>query len=221
MDVLLVEDDALLGAGLRAALQKSGFVVTWIKDGVVALDLLGTQEFVAMILDLGLPKISGADVIRTLRSKGNAIPILVLTAADSVRSKVSCLEIGADDFLTKTVEMEELVARLRALVRRSGHHNGVMQSGSLRLDLEKHTLTKNGSPVRVSKIEFSALRALMDAAGKVLTRAQLEQSMYGWKSQVDSNAVEVHIHNLRAKIGPGALQTVRGIGYTLAATHEE
>jgi len=138
-----------------------------------------------------------------------------------MRNKVACLEMGADDFLTKTVEMEELVARLRALVRRSGHQSGVMRSGSLRLDLEKHTLTKNGEQVRVSKLEFSALRALMEAAGKVLTRGQLEQSMYGWKSHVDSNAVEVHIHNLRAKIGSTSLQTVRGIGYTLVATHEE
>ncbi len=220
MRILLVEDDSLLGAGLRAALAKSGFDVVWVKDGVAALDLVGSQDFIAMVLDIGLPKINGADVVRRLRAQGSQIPILILTASDSTRNKVTCLECGADDFLAKTVEMEELIARLRALIRRSGRSSGTLQAGTLRLDLDNHTLTRDGSPVKVSKLEFSVLRALMESAGRVLTRGQLEQSMYGLQNNVDSNALEVHIHHLRSKIGAARLQTIRGVGYAIVATQE-
>ncbi|MEI6802867.1 MAG: response regulator transcription factor [Burkholderiales bacterium] len=216
MRLLLVEDDALLGAGLRAALGKSGFDVTWVKDGAAALDVLATEEFVAMVLDIGIPKVNGNEVVRKLRAQGNPIAVLVLTAADSTFDKVASLECGADDFLGKTAEMEELVARLRALIRRSGHGSGTLRVGTLRLDLDKHTLVKDGEQIKVSKREFSVLRALMEGAGRVLTRAQLEQSMYGWNGTVESNALEVHIHNLRLKLGASTLRTVRGVGYTIA-----
>jgi DNA-binding response OmpR family regulator len=216
MRLLIVEDDALLGAGLRAALGKSGFLVTWIKDGKAALDVLAAEDFVAVVLDIGLPGLGGLEVLRQLRACGNPTPVLILTAHDTTRDKVQSLDHGADDFLAKTADMEELVARLRALIRRSGRGGGSLTSGGLCLDLDKHTVTLNGQIINVSKREFGVLRALMESAGRVLTRTQLEQSLYGWSRNVDSNAVEVHIHNLRLKLGASTLKTVRGIGYTIA-----
>lgn len=216
MRLLIVEDDALLGAGLRAALNKSGFEVTWIRDGQAALDLLAAEKFVAVVLDIGLPGLSGLEVLRKLRSGGNALPVLILTARDTTRDKVVCLDYGADDYLVKTTDMEELIARLRALIRRSGRSGGSLSVGDLTLDPDAHTVTKNGEAVSVSKREFDVLRALMEGAGRVLTRSQLEQSLYGWNRNVDSNAIEVHIHNLRLKLGATALRTVRGVGYTIA-----
>ena len=189
--------------------------MTWVKDGRAALDVLDVQDFAAVVLDLGLPKVSGIDVLRSLRARGNPIPVLVLTAADSTQDKVLCLECGADDFLGKTAEMEELVARLRALVRRAGRSSGMLCVGELRLDLESHALTHNGETIRLTNREYKVLRALMEAAGRILTRAQLEASLYGWKDGVDSNTIEVHIHNLRLKLGSSILQTVRGVGYTI------
>jgi two-component system OmpR family response regulator/two-component system response regulator QseB len=216
MRLLIAEDDALLGAGLRAALSKWGFTVTWVRHGGAALDVLAAEEFVAMVLDIGLPDMSGVEVLRKLRALGNKLPILILTARDSTQDKVTCLDCGADDYLVKTTDMEELVARLRALVRRSGRGGGLLSVGDLTLDLDARVLTVNGDTVSVSRREFEVLRVLMEGAGRVLTRAQLEQSLYGWNRKVDSNAVEVHIHNLRSKIGATTLKTVRGVGYTIA-----
>ncbi len=215
MRLLIVEDDALLGAGLRAALGKWGFTVTWVRHGGAALDVLDSEEFVAMVLDIGLPDMSGLEVLRKVRGSGNKLPIMILTARDSTGDKVACLDQGADDYLVKTTDMEELVARLRALLRRSGRGGGLLSVGDLTLDLDTRGLTRNGVAVNVSKREFDVLRVLMEGAGRVLTRAQLEQSLYGWNRSVDSNAVEVHIHNLRSKIGTATLKTVRGVGYTI------
>lgn len=216
MRLLIVEDDALLGAGLRAALSKWGFTVTWVRHGAAALDVLANEEFVAMVLDIGLPDVNGLEVLRKLRAGGNKLPVMILTARDTTRDKVSSLDLGADDYLVKTTDMEELVARLRALVRRSGRGGGVISVGNLTLNPDSRVLTMNGEEVGVSKREFDVLRVLMEGAGRVLTRAQLEQSLYGWNRNVDSNAVEVHIHNLRLKIGATTLKTVRGVGYTIA-----
>jgi DNA-binding response OmpR family regulator len=216
MRLLIAEDDALLGAGLRAALGKWGFTVTWVRHGAAALDTLAQEEFLAMVLDIGLPDISGVEVLRKLRALGHTLPILVLTARDTTQDKVSCLDSGADDYLVKTTDMEELVARLRALIRRSGRGAGLLSVGDLTLNLDTRVLTLNGEVVSVSKREFDVLRVLMEGAGRVLTRTQLEQSLYGWNRNVDSNAVEVHIHNLRHKIGATTLKTVRGVGYTIA-----
>lgn len=216
MRLLIVEDDALLGAGLRAALSKWGFTVTWVRHGAAALDVLANEEFVAMVLDIGLPDVNGLEVLRKLRAGGNKLPVMILTARDTTRDKASSLDLGADDYLVKTTDMEELVARLRALVRRSGRGGGVISVGNLALNLDSRVLTMNGEEVSVSKREFDVLRVLMEGAGRVLTRAQLEQSLYGWNRNVDSNAVEVHIHNLRLKIGATTLKTVRGVGYTIA-----
>ena len=216
MRLLIAEDDALLGAGLRAALGKWGFTVTWVRHGGAALDVLESEQFLAMVLDIGLPDISGLDVLRKVRATGNKLPILILTARDTTHDKVTSLDCGADDYLVKTTDMEELVARLRALIRRSGRGGGMLSVGALSVDLDSRAVTLSGEAANVSKREFEVLRVLMEGAGRVLTRSQLEQSLYGWNRSVDSNAVEVHIHNLRSKIGANILKTVRGVGYTIA-----
>jgi DNA-binding response OmpR family regulator len=190
--------------------------VTWVRHGGAALDGLETEQFLAMVLDIGLPDISGLDVLRRVRATGNKLPILILTARDTTHDKVTSLDCGADDYLVKTTDMEELVARLRALIRRSGRGGGMLSVGALSVDLDSRAVTLSGEAVNVSKREFEVLRVLMEGAGRVLTRSQLEQSLYGWNRSVDSNAVEVHIHNLRSKIGASILKTVRGVGYTIA-----
>ena len=216
MRLLIVEDDSLLGGGLRAALGKAGFTVTWVREGNAALDLLRAENFVAMVLDIGLPGIDGLEVLRKLRATGQMLPVLMLTARDTTRDKVLSLESGADDYVLKTADMEELIARLRALIRRAGRAAGSLIVGELTLDVEARTVTLEGELVNLSKREFDVLRALMEGAGRVLTRGQLEQSLYGWNRNVDSNAIEVHIHNLRAKLGATLLKTVRGVGYTIS-----
>jgi DNA-binding response OmpR family regulator len=216
MRLLLVEDDALLGDGLRAALAKAGFAVTWVRDGKSALGALESAEFTVMVLDIGLPVMSGMDVLRDLRSAGNDLPVLMLTARDSTRDKVLGLERGADDYLLKTADMEELVARLRALIRRAGRADGVLKVGDLTLNVNAQTVIKNGTTIALSGREVAVLRALLERAGRVLTRSQLEESLYGWSKAVESNAVEVHIHNLRLKVGAETIKTVRGVGYTIA-----
>jgi two-component system OmpR family response regulator/two-component system response regulator QseB len=217
MHLLIVEDDALLGGALSAALGKAGFGVTWVKEGRAALDALHAQPFAAVVLDIGLPGLSGLDVLRSLRADGLSLPVLMLTARDTTRDKVLSLECGADDHVVKTAEIEELVARLRALIRRSGRGPGTLSVGELTLDPDSRSVTHQGQAVSLSRREFDVLRALMEAGGRVLTRAQLEQSLYGWNGGVESNAVEVHISNLRSKLGPAVLKTVRGVGYAITA----
>lgn len=216
MKLLLVEDDPLLGDGLRAALGKAGFAVTWLRDGRSALNAAQGGSFVAIVLDIGLPVMDGMEVLRELRTTGNGVPVLLLTARDTTRDKVMGLERGADDYLVKTADMEELVARLRALVRRSGRGSGSLSVGDITLDLTAHTVMREGNTIAVSAREFAILRALLEGAGRVLTRSQLETSLYGWNCNVESNAIEVHIHNLRLKLGADTIKTVRGVGYTIA-----
>jgi DNA-binding response OmpR family regulator len=153
--------------------------------------------------------------VRALRLKSNSIPVLILTAADTTADKVICLECGADDFLSKTADMEELVARLRALVRRAGRSSGTLAVGNLRLDTDSHCVTLAGEHIRLTNREFKVLHALMEGAGRILTRAQLEEVVYGWKDGAESNAIEVHVHNLRSKLGAAVLKTIRGVGYTI------
>jgi len=215
MRILLVEDDPLLGDGLRAALDKAGFNVVWAKDGGMALKQLESHDYAAMVLDMGLPTLDGMEVLRQLRAAGNRLPVLVLTARDSTRDKVLALDRGADDYLVKTAEMEELIARIRALVRRSANGGGNLSLGSLRLDLAQHVVTFDDETISLSAREFALLRALLEAPGRVLSRSHLEERIFGGKD-VDSNALEVHIHNLRQKLGQDVIRTVRGIGYTIA-----
>lgn len=216
MRILLAEDDTLLGAGLHAALARAGFDVTWVKDGRSALDQALLQPPDALVLDIGLPVLGGLEVLGRLRAASSRVPVLVLTALDSTPSKVAGLEAGADDYLAKTAELDELVARLRALIRRAGR--GTIVAGELALDVAARQVTLAGEALTISPREFVVLRALMESSGRVLTRAQIEQALYGDGRLVDSNALEVHVHNLRTKIGAGRLRTVRGVGYMLVAT---
>ncbi len=215
MRILIVEDNALVGTGLQSALSTSGFDVAWVKDGESALTGLARETFAAMVLDLGLPGMSGMEVLRQVRADGSKIPVLILTARDSTQDKVSGLNSGADDFLNKTTDIEELVARLRALIRRSGQ-DGTYTFGDLKLNLDARTASQKNEPLSLSKREFDILTVLITHAGQIVTRRQLEQAVYGMDRHLESNSIEVHIHNLRAKIAGLTLKTIRGVGYSLS-----
>jgi DNA-binding response OmpR family regulator len=214
MRILIVEDNSLMGNGLQSALNGAGFEVTWAKDGEAALTAMANESFLAMVLDLGLPGISGMEVLQTMRSMGNKTPVMILTGRDSTPEKIASFNQGADDFVAKTTDIEELIARLRALIRRSGR-SGKYISGDLELDPDARTATQKGVLLNLSKTEFDILTVLMTNAGQVVTRRQIELALYGHSRQVESNAVEVHIHNLRNKLAGKALRTLRGVGYIL------
>ena len=218
MRLLLAEDDQLLGDGLRAGLRALGFQVDWVRDGVAAERELLNQTYTAAILDLGLPRVDGIDVLQSLRNRGVATPVLVLTARDGVPQRIQALDIGADDYVVKPVDLHELAARLRALVRRShGQAQDRLSSNGVDLQPASREVWADGEAVKLSSREFSLLHVLMLRPGRVLTREQLENHLYGWGEEVGSNAVEVHIHNLRRKLGAGTIRNVRGVGYTIAA----
>jgi DNA-binding response OmpR family regulator len=214
MRILLAEDDTLLGDGLRAGLRQAGFQVDWVRDGLAAERELRAEPYAAAVLDLGLPGMDGLDVLASVRRAGITLPVLVLTARDAVPDRIRGLDGGADDYVVKPVDLDELAARLRALVRRAhGQPQDRLQVQDVTLDPAGRTVQRNGQPVALSTREFDLLQALMLAAGRVLSREQLEQQLYSWGNEVDSNAVEVHIHHLRRKLGPQLIQTVRGVGY--------
>jgi two-component system, OmpR family, response regulator len=214
MRVLLVEDDGLLGDGLAAGLREAGFAVDWVRDGVAAEAALGAESFAAMVLDLGLPRRDGLTVLTHLRQAGAAVPVLVLTARDQVADKVRALDLGADDYVVKPFDLDEIAARLRALVRRAhGRPHPVLEHGALRLDPAARALTLDGAIVAITPREFDLLQLLLENAGRVLTRRSLEEQLYSWGEAVGSNALEVHIHHLRKKLGEGLIRTVRGVGY--------
>lgn len=216
MRILLAEDDPLLGDGLRAGLRQQGFQVDWVRDGEAAERELRSGAYAAAVLDLGLPLKDGLDVLAALRRAGVTLPVLVLTARDAVPDRVRGLDVGADDYVVKPVDLDELAARLRALVRRA---HGVAQqqlaAQDVVLDPAARTVTRGGEPVALSTREFDLLHALLLNAGRVLSREQLEQHLYAWGRDVESNVVEVHVHHLRRKLGAGLIQTVRGVGYLL------
>jgi two-component system OmpR family response regulator/two-component system response regulator QseB len=217
MRILLAEDDNLLGDGLRMGLRQAGFQVDWVRDGAAAERELRAQPYAAVVLDLGLPRMDGIDVLASVRQAGVATPVLVLTARDAVPDRVRGLDAGADDYVLKPVDLDELAARLRALVRRAhGQANETLRHGALALDPASRSVTRDGAAVALSTREFDLLHALMLAGGRVLTREQLEQHLYAWGQEVDSNAVEVHVHHLRRKVGAETIQTVRGVGYAIA-----
>jgi two-component system OmpR family response regulator/two-component system response regulator QseB len=216
MRILLAEDDPLLGDGLKAGLRQLGFQVDWVRDGEAAERELRAQSYEAAVLDLGLPRKDGLDVLAAIRRSGVAVPVLVLTARDAVPDRIRGLNIGADDYVVKPVDLHELAARLRALVRRShGRPQERLTAQNVVLEPAARAVHKAGTPVSLSTREFDLLQALMLHAGQVLSREQLEQHLYSWGQEVESNAVEVHIHNLRRKLGAGLVQTVRGVGYIL------
>jgi two-component system OmpR family response regulator/two-component system response regulator QseB len=216
MRILLAEDDPILGDGLRAGLRQNGFQVDWVRDGLAAERELASGVYAAGVLDLGLPVKDGLDVLQSLRGRKVTTPVLVLTARDAVSDRVRGLDTGADDYVVKPVDLHELCARLRALVRRS---HGQMQEQLIcervRLDPSARQVSLDGEPVALSTREFDLLHALMRNAGRVMSREQLEQQLYSWGHEVESNTIEVHIHHLRRKLYPDAIQTMRGVGYTM------
>ena len=216
MRILLAEDDAMLGDGLRAGLRQLGFQVDWVRDGIAAERELAGGDYTAAVLDLGLPLKDGIEVLRALRARKNTTPILVLTARDAVPDRIVGLDCGADDYVVKPVDLHELGARLRSLVRRAhGQVQDSLRCGALLIEPAARRVSLDGADVSLSTREFDLLHALMLNAGRVMSREQLEQQMYSWGYEVESNAIEVHIHHLRRKLSPDLIQTVRGIGYTL------
>ncbi len=216
MRLLLVEDDTSLAAGLSLALRNKGFAVNHVARGDHALLAVQTDPPDLIILDLGLPDMDGLDVLRQLRNTNRTIPVLILTARDTISEKVAGLDLGADDYLAKPFDIDELDARLRAMSRRLGSATGsILTAGDLSLNLATRELTKSDQPVDLSRREYALLRALMENPGKVLTRESLEGKLYAWGEEVASNALEVHIHHLRRKLGADIIKTVRGIGYSL------
>jgi two-component system OmpR family response regulator/two-component system response regulator QseB len=216
MRILLVEDDPQLGDGLSIGLRQAGFAVDWVTDGHAGDLALENEHFDLLVLDLGVPQLSGMEVLTRARGRGQALPILVLTARDATGDKVAGLDAGADDYLVKPIDIDELAARIRALARRSaGRAAPFLVHGEIALDPAARSLTLAGQPVDLSSREFSLLRMLLENSGRVLTRTQLEQSLYGWGDEPDSNALDVHIHHLRRKLGSELIRTLRGVGYTI------
>ena len=214
--ILLVEDDTLLGDGIRAGLRQQGFQVDWVRDGEAAQSELRAQPYAAAVLDLGLPRMDGIDVLLNVRRAGVELPILVLTARDAVQDRVRGLDIGADDYVVKPIDLHELGARLRALVRRAhGRPRERLQAHDVVLEPASRMVYRGGAPVTLSAREFDLLHVLMLNAGRVLSREQIEQHLYSWGREVESNAVEVHVHRLRSKLGSDLIRTVRGVGYVL------
>jgi DNA-binding response OmpR family regulator len=216
MRILVVEDDPLLGDALRAGLRQRGFDVDWVGDGIAAGLAMEDEAFAAVVLDLGLPRRDGLELLAAERAKGRRLPVLVLTARDAVEDRVRGFDTGADDYVVKPVDLDELAARLRALVRRSrGDPAPILVVGPLSLDPAARKLSYRGSEVELQAREFNLLHELMLNAGRVLSREQLERRLYGWGEEVESNAIEVHVHHLRRKLAPGLIRTVRGVGYVL------
>ena len=214
MRLLLVEDDPMIGAGVQRGLKQDGHTVDWVRDGAAAELAVADGVYEVILLDLGLPRKSGLELLAGLRRKGVATPVLVITARDSVADRVKGLDAGADDYLVKPFDLDELSARIRALTRRQGGRaSPVIEVGSLALDPAKHVVTLGGAPIALSKREFSLLHALMKQPGVPLSRAQIEESLYGWDEEIESNAVEVYIHSLRRKLGSERIRNVRGVGY--------
>jgi two-component system, OmpR family, response regulator QseB len=217
MRILLIEDDEMIGEGAGSGLRQDGFVVDWVQDGEAAELALSIVAYDVVLLDLGLPKKSGLELLRGLRSGGSKIPVLILTARDAVADRVLGLDTGADDYLVKPFELTELTARIHAVARRqSGRSRQVVEQGDLKLDLAAHLAWVKGRVLALSNKEFILLQTFMDRPGAILSRHQLEEKLYGWNEEVDSNAVEVHVHRLRKKIGARRIRTLRGVGYTLS-----
>lgn len=218
MRLLLVEDDSMVGDAVRKGLRQQGHAVDWVRDGEAASLALAAEPYNVVLLDLGLPRRDGLGVLATLRRNGNAVPVLILTARDAVADRVAGLDAGADDYLVKPFDLDELAARIRALDRRtSGRAESAIVHGALRLDPATHEVSLGDAPVALSAREFAVLHALLAQPGKPLSRSQLEERVYGWGEEVESNAIEVHIHALRRKLGSAWIRNLRGVGYMVPA----
>ncbi len=214
MRVLLVEDDRMIAQGLQTALRQDGYAVDGVTDGRSAAEALRTSRFDLVLLDLGLPHRDGIEVLRELRGRGDCTPVIILTARDDVQNRVAGLDAGADDYIIKPFDLDEVGARMRSVLRRAaGRGDPRIEHRGISLDPVTHTVARDGLPVVLSAHEFSVLEALLQRPGAVLSRAQLEDRLYGWSEQVESNAVEVYIHGLRRKLGSDAIRTLRGVGY--------
>lgn len=216
MRVLLVEDDALLGDGIRAGLKLADYAVDWVRDGESARLALSSHDYDACVLDLGLPKKDGLAVLKELRSQGSKLPVLILTARDTQADKIAGLDAGADDYLTKPFDLGELQARMRALIRRSaGAATPTLEHAGVVLEPASKRVTLSGLPVTLSAREYALLLDLLSHKNQLRTRSQLEESLYAWGEEKESNTVEVYIHHLRKKLGTHFIRTVRGFGYVL------
>ena len=217
MRVLLVEDDRMIGEAVCQALKDANYAVDWVRDGEKAVTTLSDQDYGVLLLDLSLPKKDGVEVLRTVRARGNALPVLVITARDGLQDRIQGLDQGADDYVLKPFEMTELLARMRAVVRRKGGtSNSTLTNGVLTLDLATREATSGDADVRLSGKEFSLLQALLLRPGAILSRSELEDRLYGWGDEVESNAVEFLIHALRKKLGSEAIKNVRGVGWMVS-----
>ena len=216
MRILVAEDDQLLGEGIQAGLGLAGYVVDWARDGQEALLALRNEKYAACVLDISMPKMDGLTVLSKLRSAGNHIPVLVLTARDTQQDKIKGLDTGADDYLIKPFDLNELQARMRSLLRRAaGSASSVFSYAGVQLDPATRRVTLDGVHISVSAKEYALLYDLISHPNHIRSRSDLEQSLYGWGDEVESNAVEVHIHHLRKKLGPDLISTVRGMGYVM------
>jgi two-component system response regulator QseB len=214
MRVLLVEDDEMIAQGLQTALRQSGFAVDWMKDGKSAAAALKSPTFDLVLLDLGLPQRDGIEVLRELRKRGDATPVIILTARDEVQHRIAGLDAGADDYIVKPFDLDEVTARMRSVLRRAaGRGDPSIVHGDLRLDPVTRMVERSGTPVSLSAHEYAVLEALLQRPGAVLSRSQLEDRLYGWDEQIGSNAIEVYVHGLRRKLGSDAIRTLRGVGY--------
>ena len=217
MRLLLVEDDAMIGAAAREGLRQEGHAVDWVRDGAQAEAAAANGVYDLVLLDLGLPRRDGLSVLRSLRARGHEVPVLIITARDAVSDRVAGLDAGADDYLVKPFDLDELAARVRAVLRRrAGRSSAVLRVGELEVDTAAHRVRGKGHDVALSAREYALLEALADRPGAFLSRAQLEERLYGWEEEIGSNAVEVHIHALRRKLDPALIRNVRGLGYSLA-----
>jgi two-component system, OmpR family, response regulator QseB len=214
MRVLLVEDDRMIAQGLQTALHQDGYVVDWVGDGRAAAEALHSSRFDLVLLDLGLPERDGLTVLRDLRRRDDATPVIILTARDDRQDRIDGLDAGADDYIVKPFDLDEVAARMRSVLRRaSGRGDPCIRSGAICLNPATHVVERDGVPVQLSAHEYAVLEALLQRPGAILSRAQLEDRLYGWDAQVESNAVEVYIHSLRRKLGSEAIRTLRGVGY--------
>jgi two-component system OmpR family response regulator/two-component system response regulator QseB len=218
MRVLLVEDDEMIGQSLKQALGSNGWSVDWVKDGLLAQSALADGDYACMLLDLGLPKRDGIEVLRKARETGDHTPILVLTARDGIDDRITGLDIGADDYLVKPYELRELLARMRAVIRRrDGAAHSLIGSADLQLDLTTREVIVTGERSQLSAREFALLHALLERPGAILSREQLENRIYGWGEEVSSNAVDVLIHGMRRKLGQDTIRNVRGLGWRVSS----
>ncbi len=216
MKLLLAEDDPMIGAGVERGLRLAGFAVDWVRDGRDAELALAGGNYAVLLLDLGLPRQDGLEVLKKLRRDNLRIPVLIITARDAVADRVAGLNLGADDYLVKPFDLDELTARVHALMRRhQGRTNPELGLGPLHLNPLSRVVTLHGTPLKLSQREFTLLQALLETPGAVLSRERLEESLYGWGEEIASNAIEVHIHNLRRKLGTDWIRNVRGVGYKL------